>query len=169
MSVLACLAGLACTLALSTPRPLAAQGGTLDMQCRAGTVNERVTQDACQKALDLFQFVVPQLGAALTGGNAVLGEHSTLRGFGHVSLGVRANVVRGQRPRVDQRAPALTGAVASDYGTESQLLPAPVVDAAIGIFRGIPFAGTYALGLDALVNVAYIPSVDATGLAVDVP
>lgn len=163
---LACSAVVA---ALAVPRRLSAQGGTIDPQCRAVTVAERITQDACQKALDLFQFMAPQLGAALTGGNAVLGEHSALRGLGHFSIGVRANAVQGQLPRVEQRTPALTGAVSSDYAYKSQVLPAPVVDAAVGIFRGIPFAGTYALGIDALVNVAYIPKVDEADLSVDVP
>ena len=166
------LVGAAClgsALVASTPDPAGAQGGVIDAQCRAGTLNERVTQDACQKALDLFQFMAPQLGAALTGGNAVLGEHSALRGFGHFSLGLRANAVQGQLPRVDQRTPALTGALSSNYTTTSEFVPAPVVDAAIGLFRGVPFPGSYALGVDALVNIAYIPSVDGNGLSVEVP
>ena len=163
---LVCLVG---ALVAAAPRAARAQGGSIDAQCRAGTLNERVTQDACQQALDLFQFMAPQLGAALTGGNVVLGEHSALRGFGHFSLGVRANAVQGQLPRVDQRTPALTGAQAGNYTTKSQVVPAPVLDAAVGLFRGIPLAGSYALGVDALVNVAYVPSVDANGLTVDAP
>ncbi len=146
-----------------------AQGGAIDAQCRAGTVNERITQDACQKAIDLLQFMAPQLGATLTGGNAVLGEHSALRGLGHFSLGVKVNALQSTLPRVDQRTPATTGAQADDYAVRKQWVAAPVVDAAIGIFRGIPFAGTYALGVDALVNVAYIPTVHEGDLSIDVP
>ncbi|MEP7380070.1 MAG: hypothetical protein ABI910_00205 [Gemmatimonadota bacterium] len=146
-----------------------AQGGAIDAQCRAGTTNERITQDACQKAIDLLQFMAPQLGATLTGGNAVLGEHSSLRGLGHFSLGLKANVLASTLPRVDQRTPATTGAVSNDYAVKKQWIAAPVLDAAIGIFRGIPFAGSYALGVDVLVNVAYIPSVDEGDLTLDVP
>jgi len=141
----------------------------IDPQCRSGTASERITQDGCQKALDLFGFMAPQLGIMLVGGNAVSGEHSTLRGPGHVSLGVRANGIKASLPRVEQRTPATTGAVASDYSVRSQWVAAPVVDAAIGIFRGIPLAGAHTLGVDALVNVAYIPSVDEDDLAIDVP
>ena len=160
---------LLAALALATPDDVAAQGGVVDGQCRAVSAAERVTQDACQKALDLFQFMAPQLGATLTAGNAVIGEHSTLRGLGHFSIGLRANAMEAALPRVDQRTPALTGVTSSDYAVEKQWIAAPVVDAAVGLFRGFPLAGTYALGLDALVNVSYIPSVDASDLAIDVP
>lgn len=150
-------------------RPVAAQGGGIDAQCRAGTIAERITQDACQKAIDLFQFIAPQLGATIVGGNAVLGEHSSLRGLGHFSLGVKANAIESRLPRVDEHTPALTGATASAYAVDNQWIAAPVLDAAIGLFRGIPFAGTYALGVDALVNVAYIPSLDEDNLEIEVP
>lgn len=164
------LAGLAAVAATFLgSRTIAAQGGAIDPQCGAGTVNERITQDACQKAIDLLQFMAPQLGATLTGGNAVLGEHSAMRGLGHFSLGVRVNALESTLPRVDQRTPATTGAQSDDYAVRKQWVAAPVVDAAIGIFRGIPLAGTYALGVDALVNVAYIPTVSDGDLSVDVP
>jgi len=153
----------------ATAGPAQAQAPVVDAQCRAGTASERITQDACQKALDLFHFMAPQLGAMIVGGNAALGEHSTLRGLGHVSLGLRFNGLESRLPRVDERTPATTGAVASDYAVNRQWVAAPVVDAAVGIFRGIPLAGTYALGLDGLVNVAYVPSVDESDLSVDVP
>lgn len=146
-----------------------AQGGAIDSQCGTGTVNARITQDACQKAIDLLQFMAPQLGATLTGGNAVLGEHSTLRGPGHFSLGLKVNALQSALPRVDQRTPETTGARSDDYAVRKQWIGAPVVDAAIGVFRGIPFAGTYALGVDALVNAAYIPTVDEGDLSIDVP
>lgn len=164
------LAGLAAVAATFVgSRTVAAQGGTIDRQCGTGTVNQRITQDACQKAIDLLQFMAPQLGATLTGGNAVLGEHSALRGLGHVSLGVKVNALQSTLPRVDQRTPATAGAQSDDYAVRKQWVAAPVVDAAIGIFRGIPFAGTYALGVDALVNVAYIPTVNEGDLSIAVP
>lgn len=165
-----CAGAAAALSALGAPRTLAAQGsGTIDPQCRAGTANERITRDACQKAIDLFEFLSPQLGIALTGGNAVSGEHSTLRGLGHASIGLKVNAIEASLPRVDQHAPSTTGTVSSDYGVRSQWIPVPVVDAAIGLFRGVPFAGTYALGVDALVNLAYIPSVDESDVSVELP
>ncbi|MBC7895637.1 MAG: hypothetical protein H7066_09490 [Cytophagaceae bacterium] len=91
-----------------------AQGGTVDPQCRSGTLAERVTQDVCQKAIDLFTFMVPQLGGGLTGGNAISGEHSVIGRPGHTSLGIRFNVVQARLPQIDDITPAITGAVASD-------------------------------------------------------
>ena len=137
-----------------------AQGGAIDSQCRAGTLSERFTQDACQKAIDLFQFMAPQLGVTIVGGNAVLGEHSAMRGLGHFSVGVRANAIESRLPRVDEHLPAITGATRSDYAVDKQVIGAPALDAAVGLFRGFPVAGTYTLGVDALVNVAYVPSVE---------
>lgn len=167
----------ASALALATLATLAtlgagdagAQAATVDPQCNGGGTAGLVTRDACQKAIDLFQFMAPQLAATIVGGNAVQGEHSTLRGLGHFSIGIRANAIESRLPSVDQHTPAVTGAVRSDYSVEKQWIAAPVLDAAIGLFRGIPFAGTHALGLDALVNVAYIPGVDESDFSIDLP
>lgn len=166
------MAGRTCCLALVASllgQRATAQAPVVDAQCRAGTAAERITQDACQKAIDIFQFTAPQLAATLAGGNAVAGEHSSLRGPGHFSIGLRATALESSLPRVDQRTPATTGAVASTYAIDKQWIAVPVVDAAIGLFRGIPALGTYALGLDALVHVAYIPSIDENDLAIEVP
>jgi hypothetical protein len=162
-------AALAVGAALVATRPLGAQGAAIDPQCGTATANARITQDACQKAIDIFQFMAPQLGAMLTGGNAVLGEHSALRGLGRVSLGLKVNGMEASLPRVDQRTPSTTGAVASDYAVRSQWVGVPVLDAAVGIFRGIPFGGTYALGVDALVNVAYIPELEEDDFTLEAP
>ena len=65
----------ALTIALS--HPIAAQG--ISPQCPPGTAtpsgpdNTRIAQDACQKAIDLFQYMAPQLGGLLAGGNATQG------------------------------------------------------------------------------------------------
>jgi hypothetical protein len=142
-----------------------AQG--IDAACKGGTISELATQDACQKALDLFTFLAPQMGASLAGGNAVLGEHSVLRGPGHASLGLRLNGVRARIPRADIIRPVLTGAVPSTYFVEEQLIPVPTVDGAVGITRGFPMAGTNILGVDGLVNVAYVPKVNDSDVVVE--
>ncbi|MCC6319193.1 MAG: hypothetical protein IT361_16085 [Gemmatimonadaceae bacterium] len=146
-----------------------AQGGTIDSQCRATTVAERTTQDACQKAIDLFLFMAPQLGGALTGGNAISGEHSVIGRGGHSSVGIRFNVVNARLPLVDDVSPAITGAVASDYAIKEQVIPVPTIDAAVGIFRGVPIGGSYAFGLDGLLNVAVVPSLSAGDFEVSLP
>ena len=151
------------------PLALPAQAPVVDARCPGVAMTDRVTQDACQKALDIFQFLAPQLGLAIAGGNAVLGEHSALRGPGRVSVGLRVNVINARLPRVDQHTPSVTGAQSSEYGVDEQYVPVPTLDAAVGLFRGFPMAGTYALSLDALVNVAFIPSFDDDEVSVDLP
>ena len=61
-------------------------------------------------ALDVFDLMAPQLGLALTGGNATLGQGGTLGGPGHFSIGLRANVFSGDLPEVtDFPTPSLVG------------------------------------------------------------
>src|SRR5262245_30298900 len=83
------------------------------------------TQDACQKAVDLFQFMAPQLGGAITGGNATLGQGGSLGGPGHFTIGVRVNAVRGSLPRVDDASvrPVITGARSSAFPTSDTFVP----------------------------------------------
>jgi hypothetical protein len=146
-----------------------AQGGTVDVQCRAGTVAERATQDACQKAVDLFQFMTPQLGASLIGGNIVLGEAKALGGFGHFSLGLRANGMKARLPRADQVTPAIAGAVSTSFPVKDTPWALPAVDVALGILPGASIGRLTVLGLDALINVAYLPEVTSGDLALRLP
>src|SRR5674476_357993 len=49
------------------------------------------TADACQKAVDLLNFMTPQLSTALVGGNPTLGQGGVLGGLGHFSIDIRAS------------------------------------------------------------------------------
>src|SRR4051812_31390303 len=69
----------------------------------------RASQDACQKAIDLFNYMAPQLGVSITGGNATLGKGGTLGGLGHFSLGLRVNVVQGSVPQIQDVTPSVNG------------------------------------------------------------
>ncbi|HUQ99275.1 MAG TPA: hypothetical protein VM166_07475 [Gemmatimonadaceae bacterium] len=152
-----------------------AQG--IDTQrCPPGTVNgfgipdqTRASQDACQKAIDLFQYMAPQLGVAITGGNATLGRGGTLGGLGHFSAGLRVNLVQGSLPQVQDNTPAVTGAVSTQYDTKDQLLPMPTADLAIGIFKGLPLAITNVGGVDLLVSASYLPEFNNSNVDVKVP
>jgi hypothetical protein len=119
-----------------------------------------ITADACQKSEDLFRYLIPQLGGALSGGNPILGSGDILGGLGHFSLGVRASAVRGSLPQFDGVSVSTTGRVASDIAVKDQWVPVPVVDAAIGIWDGIPLGVTRVGGIDALVSATYLPSID---------
>ncbi len=129
----------------------------------------RASQDACQKAIDLFQYMAPQLGVSITGGNATLGQGGTLGGLGHFSLGLRVNAVAGSLPQIQDVAPSVTGAVSTQYETKNQIIGLPTADLAIGLFKGIPLALTNVGGVDLLVSAAYLPEFDGDGVSVKVP
>lgn len=133
--------------------------------CPAGTLGPppdraRVTQDACQKTLDFFKFMFPQLGTSITGGNTTLGQGGALGGLGHFALSVRGNaILAGGLPRLDQVTPSYTGATASNINTADQIIGLPAADAAIGIFRGLPLGVTNVGGIDLLVSAFYVPEI----------
>src|SRR5687768_2682749 len=85
--------------AASVPNTLTAQGG-IDPRCPGVGLQNVVAQDACQKAIDIFAFMTPQLGIGLVGGNATLGTGGALGGIGRFSIGVRGNAIRGRMPQV---------------------------------------------------------------------
>jgi hypothetical protein len=126
-------------------------------------------QDACQKALDLFAYMAPQLGTSITGGNATLGQGGSLGGLGHFSVGLRVNAVQGSLPQVQNVTPAVNGEQSTRYETKTQLIPMPTADLAIGIFKGLPLAITNVGGVDLLVSAAYLPEFNQSNVSVKVP
>jgi hypothetical protein len=172
-------AGLFVSFALValTTMPVGAQTGIDTQRCPTGTVSgplnipdqDRASQDACQKALDVFNYLAPQLGVAITGGNATLGQTGNLGGLGHFSVGLRFNLVEGSLPQVQNVTPSVNGAQSDRFETKSQVFPMPVLDAAFGLFKGIPLALTNVGGIDLLVNAAYVPEFDNSGVNVTVP
>lgn len=144
--------------------PLAAQG-SVNPQCTAS----QVTADACQKAIDVFQYLAPQLGVVVAGGNATLGVGGTLGGLGKIYISGRANVVSSNIPRVDEVTPSTSGARSDQYPTQSQIAGIPQADVAIGLFRGFPLGVTNVGGIDLLGSVSYLPSIDASGVHLSTP
>jgi hypothetical protein len=145
-------------------------------RCPPGTANglgvpdqTRASQDACQKAIDLFQYLAPQLATTVAGGNATLGQAGSLGGLGHFSLGFRVNALQGSLPQVQSVTPVVTGEVKSNYDTKTQLFPMPTAELAIGIFKGLPLAITNVGGIDLLVSAAYLPEFNSSGVSVKVP
>jgi hypothetical protein len=143
--------------------------GLSSPKCTGGAAlsSAQVAQDACQQAYDLYQFMAPQLGLALAGGNATIGQGGVLGGIGHISVGVRGNVFQGLLPKVTDFAPRTSGASpARTLPTSDQLLGLPTADAAIGIFKGIPLALTNVGGIDALVSAAYVPTIESNSVTI---
>ena len=150
-----------------TTTPLMAQDIAL---CPGTTSAQRVSQDACQKAVDLFKYMAPQLGTAISGGNATLGQGGSLGGLGHFTVGLRINAVQGSLPQVQNASVATNGAQRTPpFETKTQIIPMPTADLSIGIFKGLPLAITNVGGIDLLVSAAYLPEFNGSGVSVKVP
>lgn len=151
-----------------------ARAQTIDDQCPPGSSNiagepdnTKIAQDACQKAIDLFKYLAPQLGAVLAGGNPTQGVSGTLGGLGHFSLGLRANAMHGWLPQVDRVVPNTRGAQKSTYGIDDKPIGFVTADIALGVFKGMASSGF--ASFDVLVSASYLPSVDNVNVDVAVP
>ena len=149
--------------------PVALWAQTVDPRCPGVALADRAAQDACQKAVDIFAFMTPQLGIGLVGGNATLGTGGALGGIGRFSIGVRGNGLRGRVPQVANVNASIAGAVRSDYAVDDQVVGLPAIEGAIGLFGGVPLGVTHAFALDGLVSATYVPEFDRSNLAVSVP
>lgn len=169
---------LVIAIAVALP-PVAGAQSTGTPQCPPGSSGPfgvpdpaRATQDACQLAQDLFQIMAPQLGISLTGGNATLGQGGTLGGLGHFSVGLRANVVGGTLPQIQQVRLQTTGRVqrqgSAAVPTENQILGLPTAEVGIGVFKGIPLGLTNVGGVDLLLSASYVPKVETDAVTIDV-
>ena len=157
---------LACSVAAAVAAQSAIDSGCMD-RALVGESNEG--QDACQKAIDLLNYMTPQLGTLIAGGNATIGQGGTLGGLGHFALSVRANAMRASLPDIDGAGVNYGAAQRSNYVTEAQWAALPVVDAAFGLFKGIPLPLTNVLGVDVLVNVSYLPELEHHPLSLTTP
>ena len=157
---------LACTTATAAMAQAA-----LDPRCTdpalVGSGDEG--QDACQKAIDLLNYMTPQLGMLIAGGNATIGQGGTLGGLGHFALSVRANATRASLPDIEGAGVNYGTAQRTNYVTEAQWAALPIVDAAFGLFKGIPLPLTNVLGIDLLVNISYLPELQHDPLALTTP
>ncbi len=147
-----------------------AQGGGLPSPIctpSGNTPPQRAAADACQQAYDVYQYMAPQLGIAIAGGNATLGQASTLGGLGHISVGVRGNVLQGDLPDVGNFQQRSTGpAPAVTLPSKSQVFGLPAADVAIGVFGGLPLALTNVGGVDLLVSATYVPTVTQSNVSI---
>src|SRR5207237_9283981 len=99
-----------------------------DLQrCPPGNVGQtipdqtRASQDACQKAIDLFQYLAPQLGTAIASGNPTLAQGGNLGGLGPFSAGLRVNVLQGSLPQVQNVTPSGRGEQKTQCDTKGKV------------------------------------------------
>jgi hypothetical protein len=141
---------------------------TVDPRCENTAIvgPARVGGDACQKVVDLYNYMNVQLGTWIAGGNATLGQGGTLGGLGHFAVELRANVMRASVPQLDRIAVQTGPAVSSAIPTKETWAGLPTADVAIGLFKGIPIGITSVGGIDALVNVSYMPELSQNSVTV---
>lgn len=145
----------------------AAQTGSVNAQCaQSFTI---IVEDACQKSADLFDFMAPQLGTVIAGGNAVIGQGGAFGRLGSFSLGLRATALKGVLPSAQGVDLSATGARRSDFPVEDQYIAAPTLDLAVGLFPGVQVGPIRIGALDALASATYIPEYDNDDLAVLTP
>ena len=125
--------------------------------------------DACQKVVDLYQYMGVQLGTLIAGGNAVLGQGGTLGGFGHFTAELRVNTMRASVPDVSSTGIAVGPAQRSTYEVNEKWVAVPQVDVSVGLFKGIPVGVTYVGGVDAIVSGAYVPDMKSGAVSVSAP
>lgn len=145
--------------------------GTANAQGGGAAANPACTGvagDACQQAVDFFQYMAPQLGTAITGGNTTLAQGGNLgTRFGFVpkfAIGVRVNAVLGSVQ--DGFSPSAGAPTAKALTTKSLPVAMPAVDVAAGVFKGIPMGLTSVGGVDLIASVAYVPKVTTTEINV---
>jgi hypothetical protein len=155
-------------LALAAGSAVALPAQSIDPHCQdpaiVGVLHEG--GDACQKVADLFNYMNIQLGTWVAGGNATLGQGGTLGGLGHFAVGVRANVMHATIPEVDRIQVQAGPPVSTAIPSSDKWVALPVADIAIGLFRGIPVGLTSVGGIDALVNISYLPDVSERSVQV---
>ncbi|HEX5832191.1 MAG TPA: hypothetical protein VFY16_14505, partial [Gemmatimonadaceae bacterium] len=116
--------------------------------------------DACQVAVDVFTMMAPQITGALAGGEALPGGR-----VGRVALGLRASAVSGFVPDLRTRGLQAGAAQRLPIGSEAAPVPAPVLDAGVGVFPGIELGvGSLGFGrvgsLGLLASIAYLPELE---------
>ncbi|HYK10045.1 MAG TPA: hypothetical protein VEV39_04555 [Gemmatimonadales bacterium] len=129
--------GLLLGFALASAAPLAAQCNT-----------------DCQRAEDAVKAFHPLAGLIVSGGNPVLGSGGTLGGLGHFFVSARVNAVKV----------ALPSTSSTDTTSTSGVVPAPVIEAGLGIWNGL---GNGLLSVDALASATLLPTTQVSNLSVD--
>src|SRR5258706_9793036 len=128
--------------------PLAAQ----EPQCQ--NVNPQA-QAACNTMVDATKAFHPLAGMIVSGGNPVLGTAGTLGGFGHVSATLRVNAIKASLPNPDSAAQNPVPSSFNGY------FPAPVIEAAVGLYGG---QGGGGLSIDSLATAGLLSTSPLRGV-----
>lgn len=149
--------------------PAAAQA--LDPRCMDPAIVGPGLQggDACQKVVDVYRYLNPQLGLLITGGNATLGQYGVLGGPGNFLIGGRVNILRASIPQLTEIGVTVGPPQADEYRTEGRAVPLPTLDGSFGIFRGVPVGASHIGGIDLLVSASFMLELERQDVAIEVP
>ena len=143
---------LTAALILAATLPLQAQ--TPECAPYAGA-----TGRVCAAAVDGTRAFHPVVGLLTSGGNPVLGTAGTLGGLGRFSVTARGNATRVVLPET-----GYDGTGATVPASEDLFAPVPLVEAAAGIYEGLPSG---LLAIDLLASAQLLPTDQFDRLAVD--
>lgn len=138
---------------LGAAGPLAAQNS----QCQPYT-GQTQALNTCNAVVDGTQAFHPVLGLLTSGGAPILGAASPLGGFGHVYVSARVNATRVVLPDL-----AYNGSTTTVGSGEKLFFPSPLVEVALGVFRGLP-SGLFAL--DVLGSAQLLPTTQIANFSV---
>lgn len=115
----------------------------------------------CPQSVDYLTLMMPQFGAALAGGAAVSGEGGNLGGLGRLSFAIRGTGFRMDLPDLTSAVTPPAGGPAS-VPTLTQFGGVTSVEAAVGLWSGIPREISNVGGVDFLAAYSFMPTVGTT-------
>jgi len=131
---------------------LAVAGVRLSAQQCTGSAS---VQGVCNRAIDALKTFHPAAGIIVSGGDPSLGTAKALGGFGHFFVSARVNAVKVAAPNPD---------TTSGPQTIHGFVPAPVVEAGVGVWPGLRGG---MLAVDALFSATLVPTHAVDKLSVD--
>lgn len=113
----------------------------------------------CAAAVDGTRAFHPVFGMLVSGGNPTIGSAATLGGLGHASMTMRANGVNLVLPDL-----GYTGSSSTVPAGQKLFLPAPLVEGAIGLYKG---QSRGLLAVDFLGSAQLLPTSQINDVTVD--
>ena len=126
----------------------AAPLGAQNAQCSSLSTADNSRQ-TCNAAIDLTRAYHPIAGLLISGGNPLLGSDASMGGLGKFAFSLRANATHVV-------VPELTVDGNNNVAQSDEILaPAPLIEGAVGLFRGLPNG---MLSLDFLGSLQLVPN-----------
>lgn len=139
--------------------PAAASAQTPYAECNKPLIIvDQQNVNICNAAVDGADIFHPVVGLLISGGNPVLGSFKGLGGLGHFSITARVNVTRVRTPDLGYDGSSTTVPQADKIPA-----PAPLVEAALGIYKGM----NGFLSIDLLGSAQLLPVDQIDNFSVD--